>query len=95
MPKALSVRIWRSGASLCRSMVRVMADSYAMLMVCRSSLDFISMWMVVPVIGLTIDAPSVGFPVFLSVRVDEVFGFQAAWNCLGESLIGVCGGFGA
>ncbi len=32
------------------------------------------MWMVTPFPGLTIDAPSMGFPVFfLSVRVDETF----------------------
>jgi len=41
MLKALSVRIWRIGASLCRSSVRVMADSSDLLMVWRSSWDFI------------------------------------------------------
>ncbi len=49
---------------LCRSRVRAMADSSALLMVWRSSWDFISMWVVIRVLGLTIDAPSVGFPVF-------------------------------
>ncbi len=64
MMKALSVRIWSSGASLCRSRVRVKADSSAMLMVWHSSWDFISMSVVIPVLGLTIDAPSVGFLAF-------------------------------
>ena len=73
MLKALSVRIWRVGASLCSSRVRVMAESSALLIVCRSSWDFISMWMVIPVLGFTMDAPSLGIPVFLSVRIDEVF----------------------
>ncbi len=49
--KALSVSIWRSGASLCMSMARVMAASSAMFMVCRSSCDLISMCVVVPVLG--------------------------------------------
>ncbi len=64
MLKALSVRIWRMGASLCRSRARMMAESFALLMVCRSSWDFISMWMMIPVLGFTMDAPSLGFPVF-------------------------------
>ncbi len=64
MLKALSVRIWRVGASLCRFRARVMAESSALLMVCRSSCDFISMWKVIPFLGFTMDAPSVGFPVF-------------------------------
>ncbi len=69
MPKALSVRIWRVGASLCRSRARVMAESSALLMVCRSSCDFISMWKVILVLGFTMDAPSVGFPVFCDPSV--------------------------
>ncbi len=64
MPKALSARIWRLGASLCRYRARVMVESSAMLMACRSSCDFISTWKVIPVLGFTMDAPSVGFPVF-------------------------------
>ena len=67
--KALSVRIWRLGASLCRSRARVMAESSALFMVCRFSWDFISMWKVIPVVGFTVDAPSVGFPVFLDPSV--------------------------
>ncbi len=51
----------------------MIADNSALLMVCRSSWDLISMWMVMPVLELTIDAPSVGFPVFFSVRVDATF----------------------
>jgi hypothetical protein len=64
MLKALSVRIWRVGASLCSSKVRVMAESSALLMVCRSSWDYISMWKVIPFLGFTIDAPSLRFLVF-------------------------------
>ena len=64
MLKALSVRICSVCSSLCRSSARVMAESYALLIVCRSSWDFISMWNVIPVLGMTMDAPSVGFPVF-------------------------------
>jgi hypothetical protein len=64
MLKALSVRIWSSEASLWMSSARVIADSPAVLMVCRSSWDLISIWKVTPVLGLTTDAPSVGFPVF-------------------------------
>ena len=67
--KALSVRIWRVGASLWRSRVRVMAESSALLIVCLSSWDFISMWKVIPVVGFTIDAPSVRFPVLCDPSV--------------------------
>ncbi len=59
------MRIWRSDISLCMFMARVMAASSALLMVRRSSCDFISMCVVMPVLGLTTDAQSVGFPVFL------------------------------
>ncbi len=41
MMKALSVRICRVCSSLCRSSARVMAESSALLTVCRSSWDFI------------------------------------------------------
>ena len=51
-------------SSLCRSSARVMAESSALLMVCLSSWDFISMWKAIPVMGLTMEAPRVGFPVF-------------------------------
>ncbi len=69
MRKVLYVRVWRSGAFLYRSMARVMAASFAMLIVFRSSWDFISMCVVMPVIGLAIDAPSVGFPAFCDPSV--------------------------
>ena len=69
MLKALSVRICRVGSSLCRSRARVMAESSALLIVCRSSWDFISMWKVIPFWGFTMAAPSVGFPVFCDSSV--------------------------
>ncbi len=61
MLKALSLRMWSVGASLCKSRARVMAESSALLMVCRSSWDYISMEKVIPVLGFTMDAPSVEF----------------------------------
>ena len=64
MLKALSVRIWRLGSSLWRSSARAMAESSALLMVCRSSWDFTCMWKVIPFLGFTMAAPSVGFPLF-------------------------------
>ncbi len=64
MLKALSVRICRVFSSLCRSRASVMAESSALLMVYRSSWDFISIWKVILVMGFTMDAPSVGFSVF-------------------------------
>ncbi len=69
MLKALSVRICGVCSSLCRSSASVIAESSAMLIVCRSSWDFISMWKVIPVVGFTMDAPSVGFPVFCDPSV--------------------------
>ncbi len=62
--KALIAWIWRNGGSFCISMARVMAASSALLMVCLSFCDLISMWVVAPFIGLIIDAPSVGFSFF-------------------------------
>ncbi len=61
--------IWRIGASLCMSMARVMAASSALLMLWRSSCDLISMCVVMPVLGLTTNAPSVGFPDFFEPSV--------------------------
>ncbi len=61
--------IWRIGASLCMSMARVMAASSALYMVWRSSCDLISMCVVMPVLRLTTDAPSVGFPDFCEPSV--------------------------
>jgi hypothetical protein len=63
------VSIWRIGASLCMSMARVMAASSALLMLWRSSCDLISMCVVMPVLGLTTNAPSVGFPDFFEPSV--------------------------
>ena len=65
MLKALSVRICRMGASLCRSRARVMAESSALLMVCRSSWDFIYMWKVIPVLGLSYGCSECGVSCFL------------------------------
>jgi hypothetical protein len=64
MLNALSVRICMVGSSVCRSRARVIAESSALLMVCLSSWDLISMWKVIPLLGITMDAPSVGFPFF-------------------------------
>ncbi len=69
MFKALSVSIWRIGASLCMSMAKVMAASSTLMMVWRSSCDLISMFVVMPVLGLTNYAPSVGFPDFFEPSV--------------------------
>ena len=63
MMKALSVRIERDGSCLCRSSAVVMAASSAMLMMCLSGCDFISMCVVVLCVESTTDAPSVGLPV--------------------------------
>ncbi len=69
MLKALSVSSWSSGVSLWRSSVRAIADSSALLIVWRSSYDFVSMRVVIPILGLTIYAPSVGFPDFCEPSV--------------------------
>ncbi len=63
----MSIR--RIGASLCMSMARVMAASSALLMMCRSSCGLISMCVVMPILGFTTDAPSVGFPDFCEPSV--------------------------
>ena len=53
----------------------VIAVNSALLIVCLSGCDLTSMRVVVCVEGLTIDAPSVGFPVFLgAIRV-----YVAVW----------------
>ncbi len=95
MVKALSVRVCKVCSSLCRSNARVMAESSALLIVCRSYWDFISMWKVIPVVGSTMAAPSVGFPVFFYPSVYmKLLGSHAAWNLLGVRGFGVCGGCG-
>ena len=63
MLKALLVRIDRDGSCLCRSSAVVMAASSALLLVCLSGYDFISMCVVVLCLGSTTDASSVGLPV--------------------------------
>jgi hypothetical protein len=57
MLKALSVSIERVWSFLLASSASVMAASSARFMVCLSSCDFISICVVVWVLGLTMDAP--------------------------------------
>ena len=63
MLKALSVKIERVCWCLLASRAMVMAASSTMLMVCLSGCDFISMCVMVWVLGLTMDAPRIGLPV--------------------------------
>jgi len=49
--------------------VSVIVVSSALLITCLSGRDLMSMCVVVCVEGLTMDAPSVGFPVFLEPSV--------------------------
>ena len=51
-----------------------MVVSSPQLIVCLSGCDLTSICVVLFVEGLTMDAPSVGLPVFLSVRVHKVAG---------------------
>ena len=91
MLKALSVRIWICGESLCRSRATVIVSSSAMLIVCLFGCDLISMWVVICVCGLTMDAPGVGFPGFGEPSVYmKLIGFHAAR----KDLSGRCGGRG-
>ncbi len=47
----------------------------------------------IPSLGLTMDAPRVGFPFFCDPSVYmKLFGSHAAWKGLGERGRGVCGG---
>ena len=63
--------------------MRVIVVSSALLIVCLSGCDLTSMFVVIFVEGLTIDAPSVGFPLFWEPSVYmKLFGIQAAWNGL-------------
>ena len=85
MLKALSVRSWICVESLWRSRATVMATNSAVWIACLSSLDFISMWVVVCVCRLTMDAPSVGYLVFFDPYVHmKLIGFHAAWTGLSE-----------
>ena len=97
MLKALSVRIERDGSCLCRSSAIVMVASSALLMVCLSGCDFISMCVVVLCLGSTTEAPSVGL---LAIYDPFVYmksvGVHAAWKCRMGAVymwVGV-GGFG-
>ena len=63
MLKALSVKIERVWLCLLVSSASVMAASSALLMVCLSGYDFISIWVVVLELGLTMDAPKAVLPV--------------------------------
>ena len=63
MLKALSVSIERVFSCLLASSARVMAASSVRFMVCLSGCDFISMCVVVWVLGLTMDASRVGLRV--------------------------------
>jgi hypothetical protein len=66
-----------------------MAANSALLIVCLSSCDLLSMWVLACVFGLTMDAPNVGFPVLGDPSVYmKLSGFHAARN--GRS--GRCGG---
>ena len=71
-----------------------MVVSSARLIVCLSSCDLTSIRVVMRVVGLTIDAPSVRLPFFCDPSVYiKAQGFQAAWNCqIGYLLwVGDCG----
>ena len=63
MLKALSVNIEWVWSCLLASRARVIAASPARFIVCLSGCDFISICVVVLVLGLTMDAPRMGFPV--------------------------------
>jgi hypothetical protein len=63
MMKALSDNIEREFSCVLASSAKVMAASSARFMVCLSGFDFISICVVVRVLGLTMDAPRVGLPV--------------------------------
>ncbi len=63
MLKAISINIERVWSCLLASSARVMAASSAQFMVCLSGCYFISICVVVWVLGLTMDAPKMGLPV--------------------------------
>ena len=66
-----------------------MAANSALFIVCLFGCDLISMSVIVCVCWLTMDAPSVGFPVFYLSIYMRPSGFHAAWNSLNESFFGV------
>ena len=91
MLKALFVKIWICVESLWRSRTTAMAANSAMLIVGLSGCDLISMCVVVCVCELTIDAPSLGFPVFWDPSVYmKLSGFHAARNGLSGGCWGLC-----
>ena len=63
MLKALSVKMERVWSFLWALSAKVMAASSARLIVCLSGCYFISICVVVRVLGLIMDAPKVGLPV--------------------------------
>ncbi len=63
MLKALSVSIERVCLFLLASSTNVMAASSARFLVCLSGCDFLSICVVVCVLGLTMDAHRMGLPV--------------------------------
>jgi len=63
MLKVLSVKIERVWSCLLASSVMVMAASSARFIVCLSGCDFVFVCVVVWVLGLTMDAPKMRFPV--------------------------------
>ncbi len=72
-----------------------MAASSAMLIVCLSGCDFMSILVVVWVWGFTMDAPSVGFPAFLlSVCIYEVISVPCRMEGSVRELFGVLGWVG-
>ena len=79
MLNALSDRIERVWSSLLTYSALMIAAISARLIVCLSGWDFISICVVVRVIGFSMDAPSVGMPVTRdpSVMMKSV-GFHAA-----------------
>ncbi len=98
MLKALSARIDKVGACLYRSREVVIVASSALLMVCLSGYDFISMWVVELLSGFTTEAPCRGLPLICdpSVYMKSV-GAHAAWNIrmgVMPCRVGVCGGGG-
>ena len=67
-----------------------MAASSALLIVCRSSYDLMSMWVRVFVLGFTTPAPSVGFPLTCEPSVYmKSRGFHLLLCCVAWSIVGL------
>jgi hypothetical protein len=72
----------------------VITANSALLIACLSDCYLISMWVVVCVCGLTMDAPYAGFPVFWDPSLYmKLYGFHAARNGLSGIFRGRCVGF--